>query len=175
MSPIWGWRAVVVRFLRPWGTRVSVPGGYLLGVCKRAAVHVQPLGVGGRGLDQPLLSAPSVPEASPACSTLPTPCPVPTSQDRLEEDAEAPRGAARGVGARARSGRGLHLPHPTPAARGLILSGGALTVLQLLTDPRVPNSASCNGGWGAAAGLCCPLCCLPCVQPRASGQRAEAL
>lgn len=175
MTAIWGWRAVAVRFLRPRGTRVSVLGGYLLGVRKRVAVHVQPLGVGGRGRCQPLLCAPPVPEASPACSTLPPPCPVPTSQDRPEEDAKAPRGVALWSGGPAGSGRGLHLPHPTPATRGLILSRGALTVLQFLTDSRVPHGASCYEGQGAAAGLRRLLRCLPCVQPRAGGQRAEAL
>lgn len=119
MTAIWGWRAVAVRFLRPRGTRVSVLGGYLLGVRKRAAVHVQPLGVGGRGRCQPLLCAPPVPEASPACSALPLPCPVPTSQDRPEEDAEAPRGVPLWSGGPGREWQGAppsppHLRHQGP-------------------------------------------------------------
>ena len=63
---------------------------------------------------------------------------------------------------------------PHPRRQGPDSEWGALTVLQLLADPRVPHSASCNGGRGAAAGLHRLLCRLRCVQPRASGQRAEA-
>lgn len=57
MTPIRGWRAVVVLFLGlRGGTCVSV-----LGVRRWVAVRAQPLKVGGRGRCEPLLCAPPLP------------------------------------------------------------------------------------------------------------------
>ena len=95
------------------------PGGLPAGGCARPAPRS-----GWKGARSAAPVCSPRPRSLPRLHTLPPPCPVPTSQDRLEEDAEAPRGAALWSGGPGQEWRGLHLPHPTPAARGLILSGG---------------------------------------------------
>lgn len=137
------------------------PGGPQAGGCARPAPRT-----GWKGA----LSA------APVCSPRPrSPALSPPLRTGWRRTPRAPVGRLCGVGARGREWREAPPSPPQPRRQGPDSEWGALTVPQLLTDPRVPHGASCYGGRGAAAGLRRPLCCLPCVQPRAGGQRAAAL
>lgn len=106
-----GWRAVACRFLGCRGNLCFRPGGHVLGV--RWLYASSPLEwAGGGGV---------------SCSCVLPTCPAPTSQDRPEEDAKAPRGVALGgVGTRAGSGQGAPPSPPHPHRQGSDSEWGGL-------------------------------------------------
>lgn len=106
-----GWRAVAVPFLGLQGALVFPSWGSRPG--RPVAVRVQPLAVGGRGRCELLLCAPHLP-----CPHLSGPA----GRRRMPRPPVGWLWVEWGPGSGV--GRGLHLPFPTPTARGLILSGG---------------------------------------------------